>query len=509
MKQINLLLLLFFISFFWRGGEAFAQKQGQERIDSLLAQLPKAMEDTNKVKLLSNLSYTYQSINPDEGIKCAQNALSLATKLNWPKGIAIANEMTGINYFCKSDYPQALEHYDEALKIAEQFKYKFGIAEIKAHYGALYTDESVYDKALESDIEALKMNEELKNKKAQADVLWDMGNIYEYKRDSSKAMDYFNQSLQLDEKLNNKEGEANNLNDIGWSYFDLKNDTSKSVEYFTKALAINEKYGYKRGIARNQFGMVILYGESRNDYVTAIQYSLKSLKVAEELGYKRLMVWNLGNIGEYYMRIAKDTTGRIYPDSLRDKKKLLDRADQYINKSIEVAKSQKGEVNAVAYYYGDLSDAEKEAGNYKDALESFVLHATYHDSSQSFESSRTIARIEDQQAMELQTAEIKRQKIIRNSVAGGLTIMILFSFVVTRQRYKIAKQRNRIEEEKKRSEELLLNILPEETAEELKRTGKTKAKSYDLVTVMFTDFKKLHPSQREDDSGRTRGVKNQ
>ncbi|MBL0105619.1 MAG: adenylate/guanylate cyclase domain-containing protein [Bacteroidetes bacterium] len=44
-------------------------------------------------------------------------------------------------------------------------------------------------------------------------------------------------------------------------------------------------------------------------------------------------------------------------------------------------------------------------------------------------------------------------------------------------------------EEKKRSDELLLNILPEETAEELKATGTAKAKSFDMVTVMFTDFK--------------------
>ena len=42
---------------------------------------------------------------------------------------------------------------------------------------------------------------------------------------------------------------------------------------------------------------------------------------------------------------------------------------------------------------------------------------------------------------------------------------------------------------RKKSEELLLNILPYETAEELKRDGSAKAKRYEEVTVMFTDFK--------------------
>jgi class 3 adenylate cyclase len=50
-------------------------------------------------------------------------------------------------------------------------------------------------------------------------------------------------------------------------------------------------------------------------------------------------------------------------------------------------------------------------------------------------------------------------------------------------------QRNRISKEKKRSDELLLNILPEETAEELKSTGSAQTKSFESVSVLFTDFK--------------------
>lgn len=53
----------------------------------------------------------------------------------------------------------------------------------------------------------------------------------------------------------------------------------------------------------------------------------------------------------------------------------------------------------------------------------------------------------------------------------------------------IRKQKKIIEKEKKRSDELLLNILPEEVAEELKETGAAKAKLIDEVTVLFTDFK--------------------
>lgn len=55
--------------------------------------------------------------------------------------------------------------------------------------------------------------------------------------------------------------------------------------------------------------------------------------------------------------------------------------------------------------------------------------------------------------------------------------------------YKILEQKNELEKEKKKSDELLLNILPSEVAEELMSKGTADAKQFNDVTVMFTDFK--------------------
>ena len=52
----------------------------------------------------------------------------------------------------------------------------------------------------------------------------------------------------------------------------------------------------------------------------------------------------------------------------------------------------------------------------------------------------------------------------------------------------VEEQKGEVEKQKKRSDELLFNILPREVAEELKDKGKSKAKHFDNVTVMFTDF---------------------
>lgn len=66
--------------------------------------------------------------------------------------------------------------------------------------------------------------------------------------------------------------------------------------------------------------------------------------------------------------------------------------------------------------------------------------------------------------------------------------------------YRVEQGRRKLEKEvevrtqelqqaKQKSDELLLNILPAETAEELKKYGKTKAKRFESVTVLFSDFK--------------------
>jgi len=70
---------------------------------------------------------------------------------------------------------------------------------------------------------------------------------------------------------------------------------------------------------------------------------------------------------------------------------------------------------------------------------------------------------------------------------------ILFAFVClsiwgTYFNYAVYKTDEELQLQISKSDQLLLNILPYETAEELKNTGTTKAKDFNEVTVLFTDF---------------------
>ncbi len=71
-----------------------------------------------------------------------------------------------------------------------------------------------------------------------------------------------------------------------------------------------------------------------------------------------------------------------------------------------------------------------------------------------------------------------------------LAILFFARYLSKKKSAKVLEDKNKmIAEEQKRSDELLLNILPAEIAEELKEQGKASARKYANATVLITDFK--------------------
>ncbi|MCK7530601.1 MAG: adenylate/guanylate cyclase domain-containing protein [Marinilabiliales bacterium] len=88
----------------------------------------------------------------------------------------------------------------------------------------------------------------------------------------------------------------------------------------------------------------------------------------------------------------------------------------------------------------------------------------------------------------LQVLSKKKQQ---NFLYGTILVTILVALLAFGlfRRSKFVEKTNRIiKTEKIRSDNLLLNILPRETAIELKTKGQVQAKKFDSVTVMFADF---------------------
>lgn len=191
-------LLLICALFSLAHGVAFAQpKTGQARLDSLLAELPRAKPDTNRVKLLQAITNEYYYSSSSEGINYASQALALARRLTWKKGMARSYNHLGNQYLMKSDYPQALTAYLSGLKIAEEIKDKPVIIALTGNVGFIYMLLTNYSQALVYSKKALKGYEELGNKERLASALSIVGYVYGNQGDYAKALDYELKSVKL------------------------------------------------------------------------------------------------------------------------------------------------------------------------------------------------------------------------------------------------------------------------------------------------------------------------
>jgi len=84
---------------------------------------------------------------------------------------------------------------------------------------------------------------------------------------------------------------------------------------------------------------------------------------------------------------------------------------------------------------------------------------------------------------------LSQERNRRNILLITAAAVLLLSILLWRRLRDTRHAKRAIEMEHARSEELLLNILPAEVAQELKAKGHADAKHFDQVTILFTDFK--------------------
>ena len=73
-------------------------------------------------------------------------------------------------------------------------------------------------------------------------------------------------------------------------------------------------------------------------------------------------------------------------------------------------------------------------------------------------------------------------------LAAFLGLVVIVFFIVRDFNTRAERALQRVEEEQQKTQNLLLNILPKDVAEELKATGRAEARDFEQVTILFSDF---------------------
>ena len=101
-------------------------------------------------------------------------------------------------------------------------------------------------------------------------------------------------------------------------------------------------------------------------------------------------------------------------------------------------------------------------------------------------------RKENEEKQEKIILQLKENAQLQDTVNRELEAKVsLRTKEIFNQKEEINEQKLNLEKEKERSEGLLLNILPQEVADELKLTGKATPKFHKMVSILFVDITKF------------------
>ncbi len=482
MKAISVFsIVIFFVS------SLFSQNLDLHKVDSLFSVLKSSPPDSIRMRALSNLSNLYKFSSPDSAILFGLEAASIAEKIHRPTGKAQAYIHLAAAYALKNDYFKSMQYSKLALHLADSLlgtplddsllkKVLSAKSTSFKNLGIANDFLGNFPEALKWYLEDLKLKEKTGDKKGMAGTLNNIGGIYLSEENFPEALKYFNDALKINEEAGNLQWKAANLANIANIYYQTK-DYEKGLEFSRAAQAIYKEIGDDYGLANTHLNIGSSFAELGKN-ADALREFNRALAVNKMAGNPDIDASANLNKGNIYLNQHK-----------------ISEASSVLRQALAIAEETGGLENLMQSH-GSLARLDSIRGNYRDAFEHYKKFVFYRDSMFNEQNTQKLVRTQMQYDFDKKEAETKaeqdkkdalaaqelqRQKLLRNGFIGGFAAVLLFAGVFFRQRNRIAK-------EKKRSDELLLNILPEEVAEELKAKGHADAKLINEVTVLFTDF---------------------
>lgn len=333
--------------------------------------------------------------------------------------------------------------------------------------------------SIESATKALKTAQERGDKKSEARNLGDLGNYYvNISQQSPEIIKEF--GLPTDKKVN----------------------LDKAIDYFNKSVAISDEIGfteqlktsYKDLYAAQKAAGYVKDAAATYTKIQTLKHAILNPTLAKEMETKRLNY-------EYSKR----------EDSLRRQEQLIEqRAKEQAQRESEQSQKLSQQVSQQQQQLQasnqTLTAAQKEKDAARNALQKTQTDLNL-EKTNSEEKTRELTQAEATAALQAANLQLQQSKLqlqqdelqIKDKALEqrrkerylyiiGIFVLLAFSLLIYRNNKVQKKSHQAVIHEKKRSEELLLNILPAEVASELMQKGFTDAKHFYDVTVLFTDF---------------------
>jgi class 3 adenylate cyclase len=268
---------------------------------------------------------------------------------------------------------------------------------------------------------------------------------------------------------------------IGEIYL-LREEVDLAIPYFKQSqreYAGSENTPY----ALNNLGKAYF---KKGDYPIALQYHLQALNIARKLEAVVDEANALLGLADTYME-----TGPIAS------------AIEYYKRAEDISLKISSANSEMKYAYIGLALAYAQQKDFANAYKYQALYSSVKDSLYNIDTDKKLSGLQfnfdiqkKQAQVDLLTKDqivkdlqLKRQNVAKNILIAGLVIAFIFATVLYRNYRNKIKVNKLLDKQNAEIQGLILNILPEEVADELQRTGSSTPKYHEKASVLFTDFK--------------------
>ena len=271
---------------------------GNAVTDSLLRRLP-LEHDTTRVKLLCDLCWEYRFISADTSIIFGEQALELAKKIRYKRGIAQSYNDLGIILLDLSRFAEATEYFKQSMNLRRELNDLPGQASLYNKLGIVDQKQGRLLDALQNQLSALKIYEQLRQEKWIGYSLNNIAIIHQNLGNFQKSLEYHEKGLQLRLNAGDKAGEANSYVNIANVYIKL-NEPDKARLYFEKALKISEDIENLEFISTILSNLSTIYLE-KNEIKNAVDALNRSLEIRRTSGDRKGTASALTKLGSVYL----------------------------------------------------------------------------------------------------------------------------------------------------------------------------------------------------------------
>lgn len=358
---------------------SFAQNKENKITDSLKIELRKVKVDTSKINILNQMTSNNFYTKPKDGIRYGNEALKLATKINWTKGMAIASQNLGICNWVDANFPLSIKHFTNSLLYYKKLKDQNGISNAYTHLGLL--------------------NTEIKN--------------------YNRAFNYFFIAYKINRTIDDKELLGYNLNSIAETFYKLKN-YEKALDYYTKAKDVYKSVGNSYGIGYSYINIGKTYAIQEN-YNTAILYYNKALNSFDD----KVSYYSANT----YLEIGR-TYHSLFLENPKNKSENMTLCLENLNKALDIF-TKLGTFNKINDCHQELYNVYKEKGNDKLALQHFEKYFEIKESILSYKNEVRIGELNNRKAIELGKKQIEIQNLQIKSDSRKLYLLVTITIAST------------------------------------------------------------------------------